>query len=114
MVATELGWDSPATRTLPQRAHFDFGSNEINNVLYSRIVPIAWIMNRDTQDGRAYSDFSEWSVLRRGKVRSCEDLGETVFEGKISPRAYPILHSQAQLTAAEKEQLACRRGQPLR
>ncbi len=99
-VLTEPSWDSPQTRELAQRACFDCHSNETVWPWYAKIAPSSWLLYRDVQGGRDRLNFSEWnSRTRMGEV------AEVIDGGEMPPWYYVIMHPDAKLTAAEKQQL---------
>ena len=100
-VVQEPSWDSPQTRELAQRACFDCHSNETNWPLYSRVAPMAWFITDHVVEGRAELNFSEWH-------RAAEDAGEiaeVIQAGEMPLPNYLPLHPEANLSAAEQQQL---------
>lgn len=106
-VQAEPAWDSPRTRTLLQRACFDCHSNETTWPLYSRVAPVSWLVTLDTIRGRGHLNFSEWGTSGQGRerVRSANDMVEVISNGSMPPSNYLILHPDAKLTAAERQDL---------
>ena len=100
-VAQEPAWDSPQTRELAQRACFDCHSNETVWPWYSRIIPVAWLIRRDVDEGRRRLDFSDW---RSGR-RETGEIGEVVAEGSMPPFYYVMIHPTAKLSQAEQAAL---------
>jgi mono/diheme cytochrome c family protein len=100
-VVQEPQWDSPQTRELMQRACFDCHSNETVWPWYSNVAPVSWLVQRDTDEGRAKLNFSEWGMGEQ----ETEEIYETVAEGEMPPPMYLITHPEARLSAAEKEAL---------
>ncbi|GAB4206050.1 MAG: heme-binding domain-containing protein [Roseiflexaceae bacterium] len=117
-------WDSPQTEALARRACFDCHSNETVWPLYSRIAPASWLITRHIVEGREALNFSEWQTLAQqpaartlavrdddegdegGKGNdSTEEVAEVINEGEMPPRDYLLLHPEARLTDAEKQQL---------
>jgi cytochrome c551/c552 len=107
-VVAEPNWDSPQTRALAQRACFDCHSNETVWPWYSRIAPASWLVTLDTIRGRGHLNFSDWNVAssndRRGE-RGAGEVDRVIANGSMPPASYVMLHPNAQLTAAEKQQL---------
>ncbi len=111
-IIAEPKWDSPQTRELAQRACFDCHSNETTWPWYSNIAPVSWLVLRDVEEGRSVFDFSEWSAnpnLRtergtRGSVGQA--IGGAALSGKMPPMQYLVLHPNADLSLAERQQLA--------
>lgn len=103
-VQAEPVWDSPETRALAERACFDCHSNVTTWPWYSKVAPISWLVTRDVLDGRSHLNFSEWGV-HAGHQHSDEAV-ELVNSGEMPPAYYVLMHPSAELTAAERDQLA--------
>lgn len=101
-VTAEPHWDSPATRTLAQRACFDCHSNETKWPWYSHVAPSSWLLQSHVDEGREELNFSEF---QKG-FKEAREAGETVREASMPPRSYLLLHPDARLSAAERQQLA--------
>ena len=100
-VTAEPAWDSPQTRALAQRACFDCHSNETIWPWYSHIASVSWMLYKHVVDGRAELNFSHWAE----KSKRGRKLGEVVAEGQMPLPQYLLLHPEARLTVAEKQQL---------
>jgi Haem-binding domain len=101
-VLAEPSWDSATTRALADRACFDCHSNQTRWPWYSHVAPMSWLVQNHVDEGRGTLNFSEWN---RGNSEASE-AAETVREGEMPPRDYLLLHPEARLTDAEREQLA--------
>ena len=101
-VIAEPVWDHPRTRELAKRACFDCHSNETKWPWYAKVAPFSWAMQRDVEAGRSVMNFSEWH--RRWDL--AEAAGPEVIRREMPPRSYRMLHGHAQLTHAEKMELA--------
>lgn len=103
-VTQEPNWDSPETRQLAERACFDCHSNETDwSAWYTSIAPISWLVQRDVDEGRRALNFSTWGQGRAG--RELGEMAEVVQEGEMPPVQYLLLHADARLSDAEKQQL---------
>jgi hypothetical protein len=102
-VKHEPAWDSPATRKLAVAACFDCHSNETSTYWWEDIAPLSWWITNHVDEGRAALNFSECS-----QGRGENEAAETIREGSMPPSYYTWLglHSDAKLSAAEKQQLA--------
>jgi hypothetical protein len=98
-IAREPNWDSPQTRALVERACFDCHSNETKWPWYANIAPVSWAIAREVQEGRASLNYSNWRPNEEN-----ESL-ETIFQGRMPPRQYLLLHPEARLTNSEMETL---------
>lgn len=101
-VLQEPVWDSPETRTLVQRACYDCHSNETNWPWYSKIQPVAMMLGKDIVNGRTVLNFSEWS---QKSLLTVEYIEHVIRSDKMPLQQYLLLHPEARLTLAEKEQL---------
>jgi hypothetical protein len=111
-IIAEPKWDSQQTGALAHRACFDCHSNETTWPWYSNIAPVSWLVMRDVEEGRTVINFSEWGAnprLRtehgsRGTVGQA--VGEAVVSGEMPPMQYLVMHPNADLSQAERQQLA--------
>lgn len=101
-VVSEPQWGSPQARQIAQRACFDCHSNETVWPWYSNIAPISWLVQRDVDEGRQKLNFSDW---RGGRGEGAEETAQVILEGEMPPPYYLITHTQARLSAAEKQAL---------
>ena len=101
-VVQEPTWDSAETRALAARACFDCHSNETKWQWYHNIAPISWGVQMDVENGRAEMNFSEW----HREQDKADDAPEEVREGNMPLPQYLIVHPEARLTDAERDQLA--------
>lgn len=108
-VVQEFNWNSPAAKQIAQRACFDCHSNETTWPWYSSVAPISWLVTRHVQEGRDVVNFSDWQgvVRREGGRRGgdADELAEVVRDNEMPPAWYVIVHSDARLTAADRQTL---------
>ena len=102
-VVNEPNWDSDSTRALAQRACFDCHSNETTWPWYSNIAPISWMVQHDVDEGRQVLNFSEWP--QSGNPRGAGEIPEVISEGEMPPAVFLLMHPDARLSTAEKQQL---------
>jgi len=100
--AQELKWNTPETRALAQDACFSCHSNLTEWPWYSSVAPASWLVQRDVDDGRAELNFSEW---QRPQAANLADVVEALRGGDMPPVQYRLIHSEARLTDAERQQL---------
>jgi len=102
-------WDSSATRALAARACFDCHSNETKWPWYSSVAPASWLVARDVDEGRNTLNFSEWGIPARGGEGEggggAGEAAEVIFTGQMPPSQYLLMHPEARLSDAEKQQL---------
>jgi len=101
-VIQEPAWDSPQTRELAKRACFNCHSNETVWPWYSNIAPVSWLVVSDVEEGRRYLNLSEWGVRRN---EGLGEAGEVIYNGYMPPANYLLMHPEARLTDAEKQNL---------
>lgn len=101
-VTQEPAWDSPRTRELAQRACFDCHSNETVYPVYASVAPFSWLVVDHVEEGRGKLNFSMFDRPQE----EADEAGEVVGEGEMPPLYYTLLHPEARLTDAERQQLA--------
>jgi hypothetical protein len=101
-VRSEPAWDLSITRDLARQACFDCHSNETTWPAYASIAPVSWLVQHDVNEGRAVLNFSEWP----SSSKEAGEASQEVREGEMPPMLYQLLHADARLTAADREQLA--------
>jgi Haem-binding domain len=106
-VVQEPAWNSPQTRQLAQRACFDCHSNQTQWPWYDKLPVSSWLAALDTFRGRRHLNFSEWGINPVGgeRGRGVNDVIEVIQEGSMPPNLYTLMHPNAKLTPAEKQQL---------
>jgi mono/diheme cytochrome c family protein len=98
----EPKWNSPATRALAQQGCFDCHSNLTEWPWYTSVAPVSWLTTRDVDDGRKVLNFSEW---QRPQDADLEDVIDSIRGKDMPPWQYRLLHKDARLTDAERQQL---------
>jgi hypothetical protein len=101
-VVAEPAWDSPQTRALAVRACFDCHSNETTWPWYTNVAPVSWLIQNDVDEGRQRLNFSTWGT---GRPVELNELVRVIERGSMPPAQYTIIHGNAVLNAAEKQQL---------
>lgn len=104
-VTAEPAWDSPRTEELVRAACYDCHSNETRWPWYSHIAPTSWLLTRDVDEGREVMNFSEWSFSPEEAAFVAVAIEEVVRDGEMPPREYRLMHSEAQLSEAERQEL---------
>lgn len=100
-VVSEPQWASPSARELAVRACYDCHSYETVWPWYSNIAPVSWLVYHDVEEGRQYFNFSKWDTFKR----ESHELGEVVANGYMPPSIFLVMHPEANLTPAEKQEL---------
>lgn len=115
-VKSTPAWDSPQTEGLARRACFDCHSNETKWTVASRIAPGSWLATWHVVRGRDELNFSDLAAkAEQGEAGEAGEQGEAgergkeiaeqINEGEMPPPSYLLLHPEARLTDAEKQQL---------
>lgn len=99
-------WDSPRTLELARRACFDCHSNETKWPWYASIAPISWRIQTHVNEGRGKLNLTAFDAASRKMTHAAGEASEAVTKGEMPPSDYLLLHPEAQLTAAEKQELA--------
>ena len=100
-VTQDAPWPNGRARELAVAACYDCHSNQTRRPLYSRVAPFSWLVARDVEQGREKLNFSTWE----GSGGDARDAAETIVDGSMPPRRYLLLHSDADLTEAERRLL---------
>jgi hypothetical protein len=97
-------WDSPRTEALARAACFDCHSNETTTYWWEDVAPLSYWIANHVNEGRDALNFSECT----GRGGESDDAAETVRDGSMPPGYYTWfgLHSDADLSAKERQQLA--------
>ena len=106
-VRQEPPWDSPRTRELAVAACFNCHSNESDPYWFENVAPVSWLITSDIEEGREELNLSECTP-DEGRDDG-EDAAEEIREGSMPPSSYTalgLLHPEAQLSDAEREELA--------
>jgi Haem-binding domain len=96
----------PEVQSVLRRSCFDCHSNQTVWPWYSQVAPVSWLLHRDVSEGRRHMNFSEWKSLaldRRAKKQKA--VGKVVKSGDMPPWFYLPMHSNAKLSAADKQVL---------
>lgn len=100
-VDAHFQWNSPQSEQLARAACYDCHSNETRYPWYSHFAPISWLVNRDVNVARDNMNFSTWSK----QDFDVNDMIDQIQEDAMPLPIYLPLHPEAQLTAAQKQQL---------
>jgi len=98
----EPAWDSPRTRELAVRACFDCHSNQTRWPWYANVAPFSWAVQFDVETARSVINFSEW----RRSYALAGYAGRRTSTGMMPPYKYRMAHPEADLTPAERMDLA--------
>lgn len=100
-VVTQIRWDGPQTEQLARAACFDCHSNETRWPWYTHVAPVSWIIYNHVSEGRRHLNLSD---LLGSEVEP-EEIGESIREDSMPPADYRLMHPEARLSDAQKQQL---------
>lgn len=105
-VQTTIAWDSAETKDLFYRACADCHSNETTWPWYTALAPASWLTAADVNSARARFNVSEPNSQGSfGGFGNVNDIRQRIVSGTMPPSDYLLLHPEARLTDAEKQQL---------
>ena len=113
-VKTVIVWDSPRTELLARGACLDCHSNLTAWPWYTTVAPISWLAQHDVDDGRNSVNLSTLDLRSARAGDIIGEIGEKVRSGEMPPLQYRLIHSNARLSKAEREQLAAGLEQTLK
>lgn len=91
---------------LLKTACYDCHSNETKYPWYSQVAPVSWLVGKDTREGREELNFSTWQEYdMMEKLKKLDDLVIEVKEGEMPMKIYTLIHSEARLSDAQRQQL---------
>lgn len=105
-VVTTVAWNSPTTQQLFTRACADCHSNETKWPWYSYVAPGSWLLASHVSNGRDRMNLSDLGSIQDFMRNSLpNDVQRNVTTGAMPPSDYLLMHPEARLTDAEKQQL---------
>lgn len=105
-VQTVVQWDSPQTEKLAQRACMDCHSNATTYPWYAYVAPGSWLLRNHVSEGRQHLNLSELNNVQPfSAARLPEEAAQQIRSGAMPPSDYLIVHPEARLSDAEKQQL---------
>jgi hypothetical protein len=85
---------------------YDCHSNNTVYPWYSNIQPLAWWLQGHVNEGKEELNFDEFGTYNpRRQFKKMEETDEMITEGEMPLSSYTIIHSNAVLSAAQKETL---------
>jgi hypothetical protein len=105
-VLASVQWDSPHTKDLVTRACMNCHSNETDWPFYALFAPGSWITSVHVHSARDQFNLSELNKLptfRRSRL--ARDMADQIRNDTMPPVDFLLLHPEAHLTDAEKQQL---------
>ncbi len=92
--------------TLLKSACYDCHSQQVIYPWYSYVAPVSFLVSRDVRVGREHLDFGFWGDLsKRKQIKALDEISEAVEAGDMPMKIYPIMHPDAKLTDAQRQQI---------
>jgi hypothetical protein len=87
-------------------ACYDCHSQQVIYPWYSYVAPVSFLVSRDVREGREHLDFGLWGDLsKRKQIKALDEISEEVEAGEMPMKIYPIMHPDAKLTDAQRQQI---------
>ncbi|MSP11729.1 MAG: hypothetical protein EXR62_02105 [Chloroflexi bacterium] len=105
-VQATVQWDSQQTRDLAYRACMNCHSNETQWPWYSSVAPASWLNTIHVNCAREQFNLSELNKLPAFmKAQLPNNMAQRIRNATMPPFDYLLMHPEARLSQAEKEQL---------
>jgi len=96
----------PETLAIVQRACQNCHSQNTEWPWYSHVAPVSWLLVHDVQQARSHMNLSRWQDYSAGdRLRLLSEIGSAVRNRKIPVQRYLLLHPEARLTNAERQEI---------
>jgi hypothetical protein len=96
----------PETLAIFQRACQNCHSQQTEWPWYSHVAPISWLIARDVQQARLHMNLSRWQDYSADdRLRLLSEIGSAVRNHQMPLPRYLLLHPEARLTDAERQQI---------
>jgi hypothetical protein len=90
--------------TILKKACNDCHSNNTRYPWYAEVQPVAWWLNDHIEEGKEELNFSEFANYRPARqYHKLEEIKKQIDEGEMPLSSYTLIHTDAKLTAAEKQ-----------
>ncbi len=97
---------APEISSLLHRACYNCHSNETVWPWYSNVAPVSWLIGSDVSEGRQLLNFSNWGTYTADlKTKKLKKIAEEVGGGDMPPWYYSMMHPEARITQAERDQI---------
>lgn len=95
----------PEVAAMLKTACYDCHSDETRWPWYSHLAPVSWTVVGDVNEGRRHINFSDWPQDAKAAARKFEHMSDELDDGDMPPAKYTLIHRDARLTDAQKNQL---------
>jgi hypothetical protein len=96
-VTSEVAWSSSEAEAIFNQACADCHSNETVYPWYSYVVPVAWLVNHDVQEGR-----EKFNISTGLMPDDRQELKDMILEAEMPPAPYVVMHPEAALDFYQK------------
>ncbi|MCA9731282.1 MAG: heme-binding domain-containing protein [Deferribacteres bacterium] len=87
-------------------ACYDCHSNETVWPWYSHVAPVSWLLSDHVRNGRRHLNFSAWGEYPgKRKLKKLDEIAEEIEGGNMPLAGYVKMHSEANLSAEQKQVL---------
>lgn len=96
----------PDTLVIIERACQNCHSQKTVWPWYSHVAPVSWLLARDVQKARLHMNLSRWQGYSTDEqLRLLSAIGSAVRNRQMPVQRYLLLHPEARLTDAERQQI---------
>lgn len=96
----------PATLGIIQRSCQNCHSERTEWPWYSRVAPGSWLLEQDVSQARSRFNLSHWTEYTPDQQMSIlTDIGVAARAGVMPPSRYTLLHPDARLSSAERQEI---------
>jgi Haem-binding domain len=96
----------PETLALVQRACQNCHSQQTEWPWYGHVVPVSWLLAHDVEQARLHLNLSRWQDYSADdRLRLLSEIGGAVRNCDMPVQRYLWLHTEARLTAAERQSI---------
>ena len=89
------------------RACQDCHSSNTSWPWYAKVVPVAWMVKQDVDEGRKFLDLTEWDKYTKGqKMGYLAGMVSATKTERMPPPRYTWLHPDAKLSPDERKLIA--------
>lgn len=93
-------------RTLLESACYDCHSNQTRYPWYAEVAPVSWWLQDHVNEGKEHLNFSVWGTYSDKRAdHKLEECAEEVEHAEMPLNSYTWTHSDAKLTAEQRELL---------
>lgn len=89
-----------------ENACYDCHSNNSAYPWYAEVAPVSWWIQMHINGGKQHLNFNEWGTYPAKKAaHKLEECAEVIGDNYMPMKAYIKLHSEAKLSAEQREML---------